>query len=201
LFVVAAPSGAGKTSLVKALLERESTLRVCISHTTRPRRPHEMDGRHYFFTSVEEFRAMIAREAFIEHASVFDHLYGTSRAALEAAFGAGHDVILEIDWQGARQVRERVPQCITIFILPPSRVVLEQRLRDRRTDSEPVIARRLRDAVDDMAHYGEFDYVVVNDQFDVAVEDLQRIIAGDAKNLGATRPALQALTHALLAPG
>jgi guanylate kinase len=187
LFVIAAPSGAGKTSLVKALLAREPNLRVCVSHTTRPQRPNEVDGRDYHFVSVERFRELQAQRGFLESAQVFDNFYGTSMAALDAAFGAGHDVILEIDWQGARQVRERSPGCTTIFILPPSRSALEQRLRNRRTDSDAVIARRLRDAVSDMGHYAEFDFVVVNDDFEVAVAELRRILAGNAADLAADR--------------
>lgn len=199
LFVVAAPSGAGKTSLVKALLQREPGLRVCVSHTTRPRRPTEVDGRDYHFVSVERFREMIAADGFLEYAPVFDNFYGTSRAALDAAFGAGYDVILEIDWQGARQVRSRAPDCSSIFVLPPSRDALEQRLRNRRTDSEAVIARRLRDAVDDMSHYAEFDHVVVNDDFEAALADLRRIVAGEAADLRADRPSLRPLLAGLLA--
>ena len=199
LFVVAAPSGAGKTSLVKALLQREPGLRVCVSHTTRPRRPTEVDGRDYHFVSVERFREMIAADGFLEYAPVFDNFYGTSRAALDAAFGAGYDVILEIDWQGARQVRSRAPDCSSIFVLPPSRDALEQRLRNRRTDSEEVIARRLRDAVDDMSHYAEFDHVVVNDDFEAALADLRRIVAGEAADLRADRPSLRPLLAGLLA--
>ncbi len=199
LFVIAAPSGAGKTSLVKALLQREPGLRVCVSHTTRPRRPTEVDGRDYHFVSVERFREMIAAEGFLEYAPVFDNYYGTSRGALDAAFGAGYDVILEIDWQGARQVRSRAPGCTSIFVLPPSREALEQRLRNRRTDSDEVIARRLRDAVDDMSHYAEFDYVVVNDDFEAALGELRRIVAGEAGDLRADRPALRPLLAGLLA--
>ena len=199
LFVVAAPSGAGKTSLVKALLGAEPGLRVCVSHTTRPQRPNERHERDYYFVSVEEFQRLRAAEGFLESASVFDNWYGTSRMALEHAFGAGYDVILEIDWQGARQVRERVPDCISIFILPPSRAELERRLRARRTDSDEVIARRLRDAVSDMGHYDEFDYVVVNDDFERAVADLRRIVAGSADDLARDRPQLAPLLADLLA--
>jgi guanylate kinase len=199
LFVIAAPSGAGKTSLVKALLERDPGLRVCVSHCTRPRRPTEVDGRDYHFVSVARFREMIAADAFLEYAPVFDNYYGTSRMALEQAFGAGFNVILEIDWQGARQVRERAPGCTTIFVLPPSRRALEERLRNRRTDSPEVIARRLSDAEADMSHYGEFDYVIVNDDFETAVTELQRVIAGQAEDLRATRSALAPLLAGLLA--
>jgi guanylate kinase len=199
LFVIAAPSGAGKTSLVKALLAREPNLRVCVSHTTRPQRPNEVDGRDYHFIDVERFRAMIAAEGFLEHAQVFDNFYGTSRMALDHAFGQGFDVVLEIDWQGAQQVRRKVPGCITIFILPPSRRELEERLRNRRTDSDMVIARRLADAVGDMSHCREFDHVVVNDDFETAVADLRRILAGDAADLWPGRPALAPLLAELLA--
>jgi guanylate kinase len=198
LFVIAAPSGAGKTSLVKALLAREPNLRVCVSHTTRPQRPNEVDARDYHFIDVERFRAMLAEDAFLEHAQVFDNFYGTSRMALEHAFGQGYDVVLEIDWQGAQQVRRQVPGCITIFILPPSRRALEERLRNRRTDSDAVIARRLADAVGDMSHCREFDYVVVNDDFETAVGDLRRILAGTAGDLGPGRPMLEPLLAELL---
>jgi len=206
LFVIAAPSGAGKTSLVKELLAREPNLRVCVSHTTRPRRPNEVDGRDYHFVDVATFRQMIDADGFLEHALVFDNHYGTSRAALADAFGRGHDVILEIDWQGAKQVRERTRDpargtagCIGIFVLPPSRPELEARLRNRKTDSDEVIARRLRDAVSDMGHADEFDYVIVNDQFETAVRDLQRILDGNAEDLRANRPALATLLGKLLA--
>ena len=205
LFVIAAPSGAGKTSLVKATLEREPNLRVCVSHTTRTRRPNETDGRDYHFVSVEAFKQMIAADGFLEYAPVFDNFYGTSRAALAEAFGRGHDVILEIDWQGARQVRDRTRDpatgaagCSTIFVLPPSRAELERRLRGRGTDSEAVIARRLSDAVADMGHHAEFDYVIVNDDFERAVEDLRRIIAGPAQDLAGKRAALAPLLKDLL---
>jgi guanylate kinase len=205
LFVIAAPSGAGKTSLVKALLAREPNLRVCISHTTRARRPNEVDGRDYHFVSTEQFKEIIAADGFLEYASVFDHFYGTSRAALAEAFGRGHDVILEIDWQGAAQVRERTrdPQtgatgCITVFVLPPSRAELERRLRARGTDSEAVIERRLRDAVADMTHCGEFDFVIVNDDFERALADLQRLYAGEPESLRADRKTLRPLLTELL---
>ncbi len=202
LFVIAAPSGAGKTSLVKALLEQESALRVCVSHTTRPQRPNEIDGRDYHFVDIPQFEALLAKDGFLEHAKVFDHYYGTSLEALTAAFGQGHDVILEIDWQGAAQVRAKtkasgVP-CHSIFVLPPSRQALESRLRSRRTDSDAVIERRLRDAVDDMRHYREFEYVIVNDQFADALHDLHRIIRNEAPDLRADRANLQPLLTDLL---
>lgn len=198
LFVIAAPSGAGKTSLVQALLEREPRVRVSVSHTTRPHRPHETNGRDYFFVSVPEFQDMTSAGTFVEHAQVFDNYYGTSRMALEQARGAGYDVILEIDWQGARQVRAAIPDCVTIFILPPSRAALEQRLRNRRTDSELVIQRRLRDAVDDMSHSAEFDFVIVNDDFERAVGELQQVIRGAAPDLAAGRASLRPLLNELI---
>ena len=178
LFVIAAPSGAGKTSLVKAVLERDPSLRVSISNTTRKRRETEVDGRDYHFVSTEEFKKLLAENAFLEHAQVFDNFYGTPRAQVEALRAAGHDVILEIDWQGARQVRAAQPDCTTIFILPPSRRELEARLRNRKTDSEAVIERRLRDSIADMSHYAEFDCVIVNDDFESAVGQLLQILRG-----------------------
>jgi guanylate kinase len=198
LFVIAAPSGAGKTSLVKALLERRPELRLSISHTTRKMRPTEQPGREYYFVSVAEFRERIGRGEFLEHAQVFDNYYGTGRAPVEEQLVQGRDVILEIDWQGAQQVRRALPECVTIFILPPSRRALEERLRNRKTDSDEVIERRLRDAVGDMSHWKEFDYVVVNDSFEQAVTDLSRIVVGDGADLVASRPALQPLLQDLL---
>ena len=199
LFVIAAPSGAGKTSLVKALLQRKPELHVSISHTTRPRRPSEEHGREYYFVSVPEFQELVARNQFLEHAQVFDNYYGTGREPVERQLAQGRDVILEIDWQGARQVREAMPDCCTIFILPPSRQALEERLRNRKTDSEGVIARRLRDAVGDMSHWQEFDYVVVNEDFDRAADDLVRIFEGRGEDLRASRPELRPLIETLLA--
>ena len=199
LFVIAAPSGAGKTSLVKALLERKPELHVSISHTTRPRRPTERPGREYYFVTVDEFGRLISEGQFLEHAKVFDNLYGTGRQPVEAQLARGYSVVLEIDWQGAQQVRRALPECSTIFILPPSRQALEDRLRNRMTDSDEVIARRLRDAVGDMSHWTEFDYVVVNDDFGRAVDDLVRIVEGRAEDLSGGRPELKALLRGLLA--
>jgi guanylate kinase len=176
LYVISAPSGAGKTSLVAALQSSEPGLRVSVSHTTRPRRDNESDGVNYHFVSEEEFVAMIDADAFLEHARVFDRRYGTARDSVQKLMSAGDDVILEIDWQGARQVRERHRDCIGIFILPPSREALAARLRGRAQDSDEVIARRMRDAVTEMSHYGEFDYIVINDDFEVALEDLRSIV-------------------------
>jgi len=198
LIVIAAPSGAGKTSLVKALLASERALRLSVSHTTRRRRETEQEGREYHFVSVPEFERLRDAGEFLEHARVFDNLYGTSRAYVGQQLGAGHDVVLEIDWQGAQQVRRAMPQCVSVFILPPSTEALAKRLAARATDSAQVIARRLADAAADMSHYREFDYLVVNDDFDRAVADLQRIVAGDAQDLRSDRPELQPLIAKLL---
>jgi guanylate kinase len=197
LFVIAAPSGAGKTSLVKAVLDRDPSLRVSVSHTTRRQRPTEIPGRDYHFVDVQEFRRLQAAGEFLEHAQVFDNFYGTGRAQVEALRNAGHDVILEIDWQGARQVRAALPDCHTVFILPPSRRELESRLRNRQTDSNEVIERRLRDSIADMSHYREFDSVVVNAKFEDAVTDLMIILRG-SKAYGPDRPELKPLIADLL---
>jgi guanylate kinase len=178
LFVVAAPSGAGKTSLVRALMEREPGLRFSISYTTRQKRPAELHGRDYYFVSRDEFERMVAAGDFLEHARVFDNAYGTSRRQVEESLAAGQDLILEIDWQGAAQIRRALPESVSIFILPPSRTELERRLRGRATDAEDVIQRRLRDAASDMTHWREFDHGVVNDDFDAALDQLQAIVAG-----------------------
>lgn len=198
LFVISAPSGAGKTSLVKALLERLPDLKVSISHTTRKPRPNEQHGREYYFVTPQEFERMVAEGAFLEHARVFDNYYGTSLPQLREKLAAGHDVILEIDWQGARQVRAAVPGCCTIFILPPSLAALKARLTGRGTDSPEVIARRLADAVADMSHWREFDYVVVNDDFGRAVEELAAIVSGRGEPYRADRPELAPLLANLL---
>jgi guanylate kinase len=200
LYVITAPSGAGKTSLVKALMEREPTLRFSVSFTTRKPRVNEVDGRDYHFVTHEAFEGMVARHEFLEYAQVFDNAYGTSLALVEQALRAGERLLLEIDWQGARQVRSRLPQAPTIFILPPTRAALEARLRARSTDSDEVIARRLRDAAQDIAHWKEFDYVVINDQFEQAVVDLVAIVGERGQRLKAVRPEVLALTRELLAP-
>jgi guanylate kinase len=193
LFVIAAPSGAGKTSLVRALMEREAGLRFSISYTTREQRPTEQHGRDYFFVGRDEFERMVADGEFLEHARVFDNYYGTARRQVEEALTAGRDLILEIDWQGAAQVRSALPECISIFILPPSRPELERRLRGRGTDAEAVIQRRLRDAAADMAHWREFDHVVVNDDFGQALAQLQDIVAGRGAATRRERPGLSDL--------
>jgi len=199
LYVVAAPSGAGKTSLVRALMQREPTLRFSISYTTRARRPNELDGRDYFFVTQEEFAAMVARGEFLEHARVFDNSYGTALAQVQASLEAGQDLILEIDWQGAQQVRAALPECVTIFVLPPSRAELERRLRGRGTDAEDVIQRRLHDAASDMAHWAEFSYVVVNDDFERALGELQAIVQGRGEASRRDRDGLAALASGLTA--
>ena len=178
LFIVAAPSGAGKTSLVKALLESTPDITVSVSHTTRAMRPGEENGVHYHFTDIPAFEAMRDAGEFLEHARVFDNYYGTSRAAVQERLQQGRDVILEIDWQGARQVREHFQDSIGIFVLPPSRQALQQRLQGRGQDDEQIIARRMRDAVAEMKHYDEFDYLVINDDFDLALQELRCIVQG-----------------------
>ena len=198
LYVIAAPSGAGKTSLVKAVVARDPSLRVSVSHTTRKQRENELPGRDYNFVTVDEFRKLISQGEFLEHAQVFDNFYGTGKAQVEALRNAGHDVILEIDWQGARQVRAAQPDCKSVFILPPSRQELETRLRNRKTDSEQVIARRLRDSIADMSHYAEFDSVIVNDDFESAVAQLLEILRGTPA-YAAARPDLKPLLAELLA--
>ena len=198
LFVIAAPSGTGKTSLVKALMQAVPSLAVSISFTTRSRRPTEEDGRDYHFVSRAKFDEMVKRGAFLEHATVFDNSYATGREQVEAALGRGQDLLLEIDWQGASQVRKALPEAITIFILPPSRESLELRLRGRATDSEAVIARRLKDSVTELSHWRDFEYVVVNDLFEQALADLKSIVEGHAEKLKSTRPEVAERARKLL---
>lgn len=176
LYIVSAPSGAGKTSLVDALVRSLPDLKVSVSHTTRPRRPGEIDGVHYHFIDVDTFQRMVAAGEFLEHAKVFGNYYGTSRSQVLESLAAGTDVILEIDWQGGRQVRAAIEDCVSIFILPPSRAELERRLRGRKQDSNGVIAQRMREAVKEMSLFREYDYVLVNDSFDEALADLQAIV-------------------------
>jgi guanylate kinase len=199
LFVIAAPSGAGKTSLVKALMERRPELAFSVSHTTRKPRPNEVDGRDYHFVDHATFERMIAANEFLEHASVFDNFYGTSRRQVDDALAGGRDLLLEIDWQGAQQVRSRLPDAVDIFILPPSRAALEERLRGRRTDSAAVIARRLQDSVTELSHWREFRYVIINDEFARACTDLERIVAGAGADLTRDRPGLAGFAATLLA--
>jgi len=176
LFIIAAASGTGKTSLVKALVADADRLGVSVSHTTRPARPGEVDGVNYHFTSREQFLAEVAAGQFLEHAEVFGNLYGTSRTWVEQQLAKDHDVILEIDWQGAQIVRALMPQALSIFILPPSLQALAERLNGRGTDSNEVIAHRLSEAIADITHYSEFDYLVINDDFPTALADLQAIV-------------------------
>ena len=197
LFVIAAPSGAGKTSLVYAAMQRDPTLSFSVSHTTRAPRPNEVDGRDYHFVTPQEFERMARSGAFLEHAEVFGNRYGTGRAATEAALAQGRGVILDIDYQGARQVRAQMPDVVDIFILPPSRATLERRLRDRRTDSAEAIARRLADSVNEISHWSEFRYVVVNEDFERALQDLATIMAGRGAALTADRPGLDELAVSL----
>jgi len=178
LFILSAASGTGKTSLARALAERLPDVALSISHTTRLPRPGERHGEHYYFVSTQEFEAMAARGEFLEHAEVFGNRYGTSRAAVEQLLARGKRVVFDIDWQGARAVKRVYPDAVGVFLLPPSRAALEQRLRDRRQDAPEVIARRMQAAVDEMRHYPEFDYVVVNDDFEAAFADLAAIIGG-----------------------
>lgn len=179
LFVIAAPSGAGKTTLVRALVTGNPELRFSISYTTREKRNNEAEGLDYRFVSVSEFQALRENGELLEHAEVFDNYYGTSRSLVEKHFATGHSVVLEIDWQGARQVRESMPECVTIFVLPPSLAELERRLTERQMDRPDVIRRRLRDAQSDMSHWSEFQYVIINDDIDQAVSDLNDVIAGN----------------------
>ncbi len=176
LFVVAAPSGAGKTSLVNALVADDPLLVISVSFTTRPARPGEKDGRHYHFTDSDTFERMIRNEEFLEHARVYGHRYGTHRGTTEALLEDGRDVILEIDWQGARQVRASFPACHSVFILPPSLEALRHRLGDRGQDSEDVIEGRMRKARAEISHCGEFEHVIVNDRFEQALAELGEVI-------------------------
>ena len=176
LYIVSAPSGAGKSSLVTALLEQTRHIKVSVSHTTRAPRPGEEDGVNYNFVSVEQFKALLAEEAFLEHAEVFGNFYGTSRIWLEEQLNAGTDIILEIDWQGAQQVRKLMPEAVGIFILPPSKAALQERLDNRGQDSAEIIAGRMAQAVSEMSHYDEYDYVIINDRFEVALNELRSVI-------------------------
>ena len=198
LFTISAPSGAGKTSLVKALLEkRAESIAVCVSHSTRAIRPGEVDGQAYHFVSVEVFDQMIVNDEFLEHARVFDNCYGTARASVDALLASGRHVILEIDWQGARQVKAKIPETVSIFILPPSREVLERRLRDRATDEEATIARRMRDADREMSHYHDAEYLVINDEFEQALFDLDAIIHTQGLTLARQKLKNQALVDSI----
>lgn len=183
LFVVSAPSGAGKTSLVNALIESLPDASVAISHTTRPCRRDELDGVNYYFVDKDEFERIRDADGFLESATVFDNLYGTSRAEVDRINATGRHVILEIDWQGAQQIRQAFPDVTTVFILPPSLTSLKGRLQARAQDDEQTISRRMEAAISEISHFDEFDFIVVNDDFDTALEDLTRIVRGDAADL------------------
>jgi guanylate kinase len=198
LYIVSAPSGAGKSSLVNALLAADSNIKLSISYTTRPPRPGEEDGVHYHFVSVAAFQEMLARGEFLESAEVYGNYYGTSQPWIEAGMRAGHDILLEIDWQGAAQVRKLFPEALGIFILPPSQAALRERLTKRQQDSEEVIARRLAAAREDISHALEFDYLVVNDVFDTALADLQAILRARRLGISSQMRRLEGLLHGLL---
>jgi guanylate kinase len=198
LYIVSAPSGAGKTSLVRALLQRNADIGVSVSHTTRAMRPGEQDGVNYHFVSQPEFETMVERGEFFEHAWVFDRHYGTSRVEVEKRLAVGEDVILEIDWQGAQQVRAQAPDAESIFILPPSRAALQERLSGRGTDDEAVIARRMRDAVSEMSHYDEYEHVIINDDFEHALNELECIVHARRSRLDKMRARHAALLKSLL---
>jgi guanylate kinase len=192
LFVFAAPSGAGKTTLVHAVVTKhQDDLRFSISYTTRSPRSNEANGIDYLFVDEEEFMRLRDNGEMLEHARVFDNFYATSRGQVEKHLADDHSVVLEIDWQGARQVRESMPDCVTIFILPPSMAELERRLRDRRTDSAEVIERRLRDARSDMAHWDEFDHVIINDDLDEAIVALEAVLLGKGDGSSTSNPDLR----------
>ncbi len=199
LYIVSAPSGAGKTSLVHALRERDDRVVFSISHTTRAMRPGEKEGVDYYFVDNATFESMVAADEFLENAQVFDNYYGTAKDHIEQHLAAGRDVVLDIDWQGARQVREKMPECTSIFILPPSKQALENRLRERGQDSDDVIARRMRDAVVEISHYDEYDYLVVNDDFDQALDELIAVFTGMRLRLAPQRTRHQKLLDALMA--
>jgi guanylate kinase len=200
LYVIAAPSGAGKTSLVRALMDREPRLRFSVSYTTRKPRANEVDGRDYHFLTHARFAEMVAHGELLENAQVYDNYYGTGLRGVQDALQAGDLLLLEIDWQGARQVRARLPAARSIFILPPTRAALEQRLKARSTDSKVVIQRRLQDAARDIAHFDEFDYVVINDRFEQALKELLSIVHGGGDALSASRPEVARKAAELLTP-
>jgi guanylate kinase len=183
LYVVSAASGAGKTSLVSALLEQVADIEVSVSHTTRAAREGEVDGVNYHFVGTTKFEEMVEAAEFFEHATVFGNMYGTSQQHVEQQLHSGKDVILEIDWQGARQIRQLIPDCSTIYIAPPSASALRERLTSRGQDDDEIINRRMREAVSEMSHYVEFDYLVINDEFDKAKEDLIAIIVGNRMSI------------------
>lgn len=183
LFVIAAPSGCGKTSLVKALCEQLNNIKVSVSHTTRPPRKGEVDGKNYFFVNKSEFNEIKNNANFLESAKVFDNYYGTAKQTVQQQLSDGIDVVLEIDWQGARQVKKHIPEALSIFILPPSKNTLRDRLTNRAQDNEAIINRRMQDAVSEMRHYNEFDYLVINDDFELALEQIKAIVISQRMRL------------------
>ena len=182
LIIISAPSGAGKTTLVESLCKANPKLMVSVSHTTRPQRDGEMDGIAYHFTNEESFKEMVDNDQFLEHAIVFGNYYGTSKNNIESMLSNGYDVILEIDWQGAKRIRELVPECVSIFILPPSLLALKTRLAGRGKDDSTTIQRRMSDAINEISHFGEYDYSVINDDFAQALSELQDIVAALREN-------------------
>ncbi len=202
LYILSAPSGAGKTSLLKALRERDSALHVSVSHTTRPMRPGEENGVHYHFIDQAEFEQKVEQGDFLEHAQVFGNYYGTDEISLRDQLNSGVDTVLEIDWQGAQQVRHRFPDAVSIFILPPSPEALYDRLSNRGQDSEAVIQGRMQQAVSEMSHYAEFDYLVINDDFDQALDELAAIVTSQRLRIGRqSRRFAEMLTRLLQVPG
>ncbi|MBV2209420.1 MAG: guanylate kinase [Thermomonas sp.] len=198
LYIVAAPSGAGKSSIVNAVLARDANISLSVSFTSRAPRPGEVQGKHYHFVSAQAFEAMVADGDFFEHALVHGDLKGTARQSVEPFLAAGRDVLLEIDWQGARQVRAKMPDAISVFILPPSRAALEERMRKRGQDTEAVIQRRLAAAREEMSHYGEFDYVIVNEVFETAVTEMCSIFTASRLRREYQQARRPELLHALL---
>jgi len=198
LYIIAAPSGAGKSSLVNALIARLSFVYLSISHTTRPMRPGEEDGAHYHFTQAADFLERVGAGEFLEHAQVFDNYYGTSQTYVQSQLDSGHDVILEIDWQGAQQVRRLMPGSRSIFILPPSKAALQERLEKRQQDSDAIITRRMLDAVSEMSHYAEFDYLIINDDFYKALDELSAIFTANRTVIGQQQQRHQGLIAQLL---
>ena len=198
LFILSAPSGAGKSSLINALLKKHADMKVSVSHTTRAPRPGEENGVHYHFVSTDEFKALIAKDDFFEWAQVFDNYYGTSKQAIESQLDAGIDVFLDIDWQGAQQVRKIMPSVQTIFILPPSKEELEQRLNNRGQDSAEVIASRMAKAQSETSHYNEYDFVIVNDDFESALANIEIIVMAQRLTLKAQEDRHQVLLNSLL---
>ncbi|GAB58934.1 guanylate kinase [Rheinheimera nanhaiensis] len=199
LFIVSAPSGAGKSSLIQALLKRHSDMQVSVSHTTRAPRPGEQDGVHYHFISVAEFKALIAKDEFFEWAEVFGNYYGTSKSTIRDSLSRGIDVFLDIDWQGARQIKTQESSAKGIFILPPSLAELEQRLTKRGQDSNDVIAKRMAQAQSEMSHADEYEYLIINDNFDNALNEFERIVLAQRNSFGSQASKHQALLTQLLA--